>query len=97
VLAYGMHDLQEAGMLHGLGMSHVVFDATGILPPSSWWGSLFKGMFSISAAPSRLEIAVWLAYVIPTMVLFLRPERRLPAVASGGTAASTARPVSASH
>lgn len=96
VLAYGMHDLQEAGLLQRWGMSHVVFDATGILPPASWWGSLFKGMFSISAVPSRLELGVWLAYVIPTMVLFLQPERR-SSVASVGTATSAARPVTASH
>src|SRR5437016_1481228 len=96
VLAYGMHDLQEAGMLHAAGMSRVAFDATGILPPSSWWGSLFKGMFSISAAPSRLEVGIWLAYVIPTMVFFLRPERR-PSVASGGRTTPTPRPVTASR
>jgi high-affinity iron transporter len=96
VLAYGMHDLQEAGMLTGAGMSHVVFDATGILPPSSWWGSLFKGMFSISAAPSRLELGVWLAYVLPTMVLFLRPERR-SSVTAVGTATPASRPVTASR
>jgi high-affinity iron transporter len=98
VLAYGMHDLQEAGLLHAAGMAHVVFDATGILPPSSWWGSLFKGMFSISAAPSRLELGVWVAYLIPTMVLFLRPDRA-PSVATLGTAAptSSSRSVAASH
>ena len=96
VLAYGMHDLQEAGMLHAAGMARVAFDATGVLPPSSWWGSLFKGMFSISAAPSRLEVGVWLAYVVPTMVLFLRPERP-SSVAAGGTTTSTTRPVTASR
>jgi high-affinity iron transporter len=72
VLAYGIHDLQEAGLLTFAGLDKVAFDATGILPPSSWWGSLFKGLFSISAAPTRLEVAAWLAYVLPVMALFLR-------------------------
>ena len=76
VLAYGMHDVQEAGMLIGGGLAHMVFDGTGVLPPASWYGSLFKGMFSISAAPTRLELGVWVAYLVPTMFLFLRPERR---------------------
>src|SRR5437016_2312537 len=80
VLAYGMHDLQEAGVIGGI--NHVLFDATAVLPPSSWWGSLFKGMFSISAKPTLLEFSVWLAYLIPTMTLFLRPEGTA-AVASG--------------
>jgi high-affinity iron transporter len=78
VLAYGMHDLQEAGYLLGGGLDRIAFDATGILPPSSWWGSLFKGIFSISAAPTRLEVTVWLAYVVPTMTLFLLPRRTAP-------------------
>lgn len=73
VLAYGIHDLQEAGWLTSGGLHRVVLDATGVLPPSSWWGALFKGLFSISAAPTRLELAVWLAYLVPTMALFLRP------------------------
>jgi len=75
VLAYGFHDLQEAGYLTFGGLDRVVIDGTGILPPSSWWGSLWKGLFSISAAPTRVELAVWLAYLVPTMVLFLRPSR----------------------
>ena len=75
VLAYGFHDLQEAGYLLGGGLGHTVFDATGILPPSSWWGSLFKGLFSISAAPTRLEFAIWLAYLVPVLALFLRKKK----------------------
>ncbi|MDQ6927531.1 MAG: FTR1 family protein [Actinomycetota bacterium] len=77
VLAYGFHDLQEGGLLTAGGLNTVLFDATGVLPPSSWWGTLVKGLFSISAAPTRLEVGVWLAYLIPTMSLFLRrPARR---------------------
>lgn len=75
VLAYGFHDLQEAGYLVSGGFGRTFVDATAILPPSSWWGALFKGLFSISAAPTRLEFGVWLAYLVPTMYLFLRPSR----------------------
>ncbi|MCA1706868.1 MAG: FTR1 family protein, partial [Actinobacteria bacterium] len=73
VLAYGFHDLQEAGYLVAGGLDRVLFDGTGVLPPSSWWGALFKGIFSISASPTHLEAGVWLAYLMPTMYLFLRP------------------------
>jgi len=75
VLAYGFHDLMEAGYFAFGGLNHVAFDATGILPPSSWWGSLWKGLFSLSPAPFRLELGVWLAYLVPTLVLFLRPPK----------------------
>ena len=86
VLAYGVHDLQEAGYLTFAGLDRVVLDATGVLPPSSWWGSLWKGLFSISAAPTRLELAVWAAYLVPTLVLFLRPPRpAVPAPSPAGT------------
>jgi high-affinity iron transporter len=73
VLAYGFHDLQEAGYLTFGGLHHRVLDATAVLPPSSWWGALFKGLFSISAEPTRLELGAWLLYLVPTMALFLRP------------------------
>ena len=73
VLAYGFHDLQEAGFLTFAGLHHRVLDATAVLPPSSWWGALFKGLFSISAEPTRLELGAWLLYLVPTMALFLRP------------------------
>ena len=81
VLAYGVHDLQEASYLLGGGLGRVAFDLTGILPPSSWWGSLFKGIFSISAAPTRLEVAVWAAYVVPVLALLLRPRQPRPLTA----------------
>ena len=97
VLAYGMHDLQEAGMLVGGGLAHVVFDGTGVLPPASWYGSLFKGMFSISAAPTRLELGVWVAYLVPTMVLFLRPERGSRRTATSTVAPSAGEPVAAAR
>jgi len=94
VLAYGIHDLQEAGYLVFGNLGHRVLDATGVLPPSSWWGSLWKGLFSISPTPSRLELAVWLAYLAPTMILFLRPPKASgppPVAPSAATAAADGR------
>ncbi|HUQ63900.1 MAG TPA: iron uptake transporter permease EfeU [Acidimicrobiales bacterium] len=92
VLAYGVHDLQEAGLANSFGLGAVAFDASGILPPSSWWGSLFKGLFSISPTPTRLEIAVWIAYLVPVMAIFVGGFRgttlRPATVAVGGERAS---------
>ena len=95
VLAYGLHDLQEAGLLTSFGLDRVAVDASGILPPSSWWGSLFKGLFSISAAPTRLELIAWVAYVVPVMTFFLKPSRR-PAAQGIRTPSSPANEVTIS-
>ncbi|MFN2609039.1 MAG: iron uptake transporter permease EfeU [Acidimicrobiales bacterium] len=92
VLAYGFHDLQEAGYLAFGGLGHVVVDATGVLPPSSWYGSLFKGLFSISAAPTRLELGAWILYLVPVLALFLRQPRRPLPTATAPVASSTAAP-----
>jgi high-affinity iron transporter len=96
VLAYGFHDLQEAGFLTFGGLGHRVLDATAVLPPSSWWGALFKGLFSISAEPTRLELGAWLLYLVPTMALFLRPQSRSSSPAAPAAAPpSTGSPVAA--
>lgn len=72
VLAYAVHDLQEAGILPGLNT--ILFDVSAIVPPSSIHGSLLKGIFNFSPAPSTLEVVAWVAYLIPVMYLFLRPS-----------------------
>lgn len=70
VLAYGVHDLQEAGILPGL--HRLAFDVSAQIPPSSWYATLLKGIFNFSPATTWLEAAVWVAYVVPVMTLFVR-------------------------
>ena len=70
VLAYGVHDLQEARFLPGLHT--LAFDVSHVIPPTSWYGTLLKGVFNFSPATTVLEAAVWVLYVVPTMALFLR-------------------------
>ena len=72
VLAYAVHDLQEAGILPGLNT--ILFDVSAIVPPSSIHGSLLKGIFNFSPDPSTLEVVAWIAYLVPVMYLFLRPS-----------------------
>jgi high-affinity iron transporter len=73
VLAYGVHDLQEAGILPGL--NSLAFDVSRQIPPTSWLGTLLKGTLNFSPATTWLEAVVWVAYVVPTMTLFLRKVR----------------------
>ena len=77
VLAYGFHDLQEAGVIT-FGTA-TAFDITSWYSATSWYGSLLKGLFNFSPNPTVLEVAVWWAYMIPTLTLFFRglvPPRR---------------------
>jgi high-affinity iron transporter len=70
VLAYGVHDLQEAGILPGL--NNLAFDVSHIISSSSVIGALLKGIFNFSPQTTWLEAAVWTAYVVPVMTFFLR-------------------------
>jgi high-affinity iron transporter len=73
VLAYGFHDLQEAGILPGL--NSLAFDVSGTIKPDSWLGTFLKGIFNFSPATTWLELVAWVAYVVPTLTIFLRRVR----------------------
>lgn len=94
VLAYGVHDLQEAAILPGL--TALAFDVSAQVPPSSWYGTLLKGVFNFSPATTWLEAAAWVLYVVPVLALYLRPQRRrtagrAPSVAAAGAPVPAAR------
>lgn len=74
VLAYGVHDLQEARFLGGLG--NRAFDITATIPPDSWYGTLLKGVFNFQPDPTVLQLTVWVLYLIPVLALFLMGPRR---------------------
>ncbi len=74
VLAYGIHDLQEAGILPG--EHNLAFDVSAQIAPTSLLGTLLKGTFNFSPATTWLQAVAWVAYVVPTMTLFVRRIRR---------------------
>lgn len=73
ILSYGVHDLQEAGVLPGL--TNLAFDVSAAVPPTSWYGTVLKGVFNFSPATTWLELVAWLAYLVPTMTIFVRSLR----------------------
>jgi high-affinity iron transporter len=87
VLAYGIHDLQEAGLLPGLNA--LAFDVSGAIPPGSFVGTILKGTLNLSPATTWLQAVVWVIYVAVTMTLFFRQIGRshrpapAPAVPAG--------------
>jgi high-affinity iron transporter len=70
VLAYGIHDLQEAGILPGL--NNLAFDVSASVPPSGILATLLKGIFNFSPATTWLELAAWVLYLVPTLYLYRR-------------------------
>src|SRR3954454_8695514 len=74
VLSYGVHDLQEAGILPGL--DNLAFDLRGVFTEDTWIGTLLKGTINFTPNTTWLQLAVWIVYVAVTMTLFFRTVRR---------------------
>lgn len=73
VLAYGVHDLQEAGILPGL--HHLAFDLSHVIAPTSLVGTLLKGIFNFSPATTWLEAGAWLLYTGTVLTIFLTKHK----------------------
>jgi len=76
VLSYGIGDLQEAGVIPGVG--HAAFSLATVIPPTSWYGTLLGGIFNFTAEPTWLQFAAWLTYLVVVGIAFVlrsRPAR----------------------
>jgi high-affinity iron transporter len=93
IFKYGVHDLQESGVLPGI--NSYMFDLSGSYDASTWYGALLTGMVNFTATPTWLEMIAWFAYLVPVLVLFLLPGRtptpdRTPVAV--GASSSTSEP-----
>lgn len=96
IVAYGIGDFQEAGVLPGI-MSHA-WDLSAWLPaPSSplyWLYVVLNAMFQVNLQPTVLQAVGWLVYIVPVLILLTiqirgtRPGRPAAQVARGGAAAA---------
>jgi high-affinity iron transporter len=84
VLAYGLGDLQDAGLLPG--HAWLAFDLTAHVDPGSWWMSVITGVTDLSPKMTVLQAVAWAAYlavVIPAFAAAGRaqqaPARQAPA------------------
>jgi len=90
VFAYGIGDLQEAGLLPG---AEPAFSLAGVIPPTSWYGVLLSGIFNFTPEPTWLQVLGWTLYLVIVLALFLRVSgvgRRRPARAASAPAPAPA-------
>ncbi len=87
VLADGLGDLQEAGLLSG--HRWIAFDLAARAHPGSWWVSPVTGITGLTPEMTVLQILAWAGYLAVVSYAFARAGR--PAAASAG------RPAAARH
>ena len=73
VLAYGLGDLQDAGVLPG--QRWIAFDLTGHVDPGSWWVSIITGVTELTPKMTMLQVVAWIAYLVVVIPAFLRAGR----------------------
>ena len=71
--SYGIHDLQEAGLLPGLNT--LAFDVSGVVDPGAWYAALLKGTLNFTPQTTVLQAVAWVLYVGTVLFFFLRPSR----------------------
>ena len=73
LLASGLKSLHEAGLWNGL--QGTAFDLSAVLPADSVLGTLLSAFLGYQEAPTIGAVLIYLAYLVPALVLFLTPPR----------------------
>ncbi|HEX8940295.1 MAG TPA: FTR1 family protein [Candidatus Limnocylindrales bacterium] len=77
LLSRAVHELVEIGAI-GVG-TRPVYDLGALLPDASGPGEFLRAIIGYSAAPEVATLAVYLAYLVTVLVLYLRPVAPRPA------------------
>jgi high-affinity iron transporter len=87
VLAYGLGDLQDAGLLPG--WRWIAFDLTPHVDPGSWWASLITGVTELSPKMTVLQVVAWIVYLGVVIPAFVRAGRAAPGPAASAAVSGT--------
>jgi high-affinity iron transporter len=76
VLAYGLGDLQDAGVLPG--QTWVAFDLSGTISPDAWWVTLIRGITNLSPTMTWLQVIAYLVYLATVLAVFFGRKAAAP-------------------
>jgi high-affinity iron transporter len=88
ILAYGLGDLQDAGVL--AGQNWLAFDVTGTVATDSWWMTLITGITDLSPKMTVLQVVAWGGYLLIVVPVFIRSGRPSPAPAQAASSGAMA-------
>jgi high-affinity iron transporter len=90
VLLYAIGDLQEAGVIPGIGQH--AFSLAATIPSSSWYGTLLQGLFNFTPEPTWAQFLAWMAYILIVGAAFIaRAVVRRPVTLRTGPTADVSR------
>lgn len=73
LLSTALRSFHEAGVWNGL--QGQAFDLSNVLPADGLLGTLLSGIFGYQDAPTVGEVAVYFAFLLPTLWLLFAPSR----------------------
>ena len=94
ILAYGLGDLQEAGLVPG--HSWTAFDLTAHISPTTWWVSIVGGLTNLAPRMTVLQVVAWVGYLAVVLYAFVRAGRPVKEGIDATAPSADARPASTS-